>query len=707
MAPITKEPETLSSAQSSTGTIPPAGTKSQPAAAEIPVTVNGARSVEGTDRREPFSEKTQTVLVFANGGVIRLSSPVSSGQLLFLTNEKSRKEVVCQVVKSKNYSSVSGYVELEFTEASPGFWGMRFPSSEGAASVSNVAKPLITIPTPALKPVEDATAKTNTTKPPAPVSGNPIPSLVAETARPRAAQLARQSAIIPAHSPMDSKPAVVANEECLSAVPNIPTLSEFLTHGESGPELKNPERVKPVTQNVRQAQAKDETTQAIAPASKIAAPAKAARDEEKKESLTSLLVPAPVREDPAPGTYTFDFAADEVKIPAWLEPLARNSSIISAPPETKMPVTHESDVKALEPNSVLTEPAETVTSNADSNEHQRLESLSPKAAEQDSDSNREAVFTLSGDGPAPNFGSGLALDAKSGEAEGSSQGSGAGLKFGLLAAGLLLAAGGGWYWYSNQPRSVAANGTAAAPAISGTTAANTPSLPTPNGLSSNVTSSQPGKPNPSSDAANVDANRSATNPQTIRTDNKGFATTSNGLSKPAGTNDRVETLSAPTRKSLAEPEKKPTLGQVRLAAPVVGRRDLASDNNNVVDAAPALGGGGVTAGDSGSVNILASKSNQPAAPITIGGDVKPARLVSSVAPAYPQMARNQHVSGDVKIDALIDANGHVSGMKIISGPALLHQAAQDAVRQWKYQPATLNGQPMPMHLIVTVQFKLQ
>jgi TonB family protein len=703
MAPITKEPETLSSAQSSTGTTPPAGAKSQPAAAEIPVTVNGARSVEGTDRREPFSEKTQTVLVFANGGVIRLSSPVSSGQLLFLTNEKSRKEVVCQVVKSKNYSSVSGYVELEFTEASPGFWGVRFPLSEASAGVPSVAKPSLTIPPPALKPVEEATTKANSTKSPAPISASTISPAIAQTTPHRAAQLPQQSPVIPADRRTDSKPAVVANEERLSAVPKIPTLSEFLTHGESGPELK-PERVKPVTQNVPQAHT-----------SKIAAPAKTARDEEKKESLTSLLVPVPVRENPAPGTYTFDFAADEVKIPAWLEPLARNSSTTSASLETKIPATDEQDAKALEPNSVLAEPAEIFTSNSDSNEHQKVESLSPEGAAQDSDSNQEAVFTLSGDGPAPNFGSGLALDERSGEAEGSSQGSGAGLKIGLLAAGLLLAAGGGWYWYSNQPRSVAANGTAAAPATSGTTAANELSLPSSNGSSSNATTSQPGKPNPSTNAANVDPNRSATNPQTVRTDNKGLATTPNGFSKPAATSDRVETLSAPPRKSLAEPttpavtepQKKPTLGQVRLAAPVVGRRDLASDNSNVVDAAPALGGNGVAAGDSGSVNILASKSNQPTAPITIGGDVKPARLLTSVAPAYPQMARNQHVSGDVKIDALIDANGHVSGMKIISGPALLHQAAQDAVRQWKYQPATLNGQRMPMHLIVTVQFKLQ
>jgi len=48
--------------------------------------------------------------------------------LLFLTNEKTKKEVVCQVVKSKNYRNVSGYVELEFTESVVGFWGMRFPS---------------------------------------------------------------------------------------------------------------------------------------------------------------------------------------------------------------------------------------------------------------------------------------------------------------------------------------------------------------------------------------------------------------------------------------------------------------------------------------------------------------------------------------------------------------------------------------------------
>src|SRR6266576_921818 len=116
--------------------------KQQPVALEVPVTVNGARAVDGSDKREPFSESTKTVLIFGSGAVIRLSSSVAPGQLLFLTNEKTKKEVVCQVVKSKNYRSLSGYVELEFTESVVGFWGMRFPSDRlGSAPETGAPAP--------------------------------------------------------------------------------------------------------------------------------------------------------------------------------------------------------------------------------------------------------------------------------------------------------------------------------------------------------------------------------------------------------------------------------------------------------------------------------------------------------------------------------------------------------------------------------------
>src|SRR3979490_2967757 len=149
MPPTAKENENLSASPetaqrpASTTTLPgDMATKQQPVALEVPVTINGARTVEGSDKREPFSETTKTVLVFGNGAVIRLTSSVAPGQLLFLTNEKTKKEVVCQVVKSKNYRNVSGYVELEFTEPVVGFWGMRFPGDRiGAPSQSSVTPP--------------------------------------------------------------------------------------------------------------------------------------------------------------------------------------------------------------------------------------------------------------------------------------------------------------------------------------------------------------------------------------------------------------------------------------------------------------------------------------------------------------------------------------------------------------------------------------
>jgi TonB family protein len=90
----------------------------------------------------------------------------------------------------------------------------------------------------------------------------------------------------------------------------------------------------------------------------------------------------------------------------------------------------------------------------------------------------------------------------------------------------------------------------------------------------------------------------------------------------------------------------------------------------------------------------------------VGGMVQEARLIRSVPPVYPALARSTRVSGDVLVDALIDAAGHVTSAKVISGPVLLQQAAIDTVRQWKYEPARLDGQAVAMHLSVTVRFRL-
>ena len=99
----------------------------------------------------------------------------------------------------------------------------------------------------------------------------------------------------------------------------------------------------------------------------------------------------------------------------------------------------------------------------------------------------------------------------------------------------------------------------------------------------------------------------------------------------------------------------------------------------------------------------------PAAPVErtlpVGGDVQPARLIRAVLPAYPQLAKSNRVAGDVTLDALINASGNVMDVSVISGPVFLREAAKVALKQWKYEPARLDGNPTAMHLTVTVKFK--
>jgi protein TonB len=75
-------------------------------------------------------------------------------------------------------------------------------------------------------------------------------------------------------------------------------------------------------------------------------------------------------------------------------------------------------------------------------------------------------------------------------------------------------------------------------------------------------------------------------------------------------------------------------------------------------------------------------------------------------PIYPAAAKSNHVAGDVTMDALIDSAGNVKEVKVISGPPLLQQAAKDALRQWKYEPARLDGQPVAIHLSVVMKFRI-
>jgi protein TonB len=108
-------------------------------------------------------------------------------------------------------------------------------------------------------------------------------------------------------------------------------------------------------------------------------------------------------------------------------------------------------------------------------------------------------------------------------------------------------------------------------------------------------------------------------------------------------------------------------------------------------------------------------SSEPAAPVSpsvaraaalSGGRVVAAKLISSTSPIYPSQASLQRVQGDVVVDALVDDRGRVTEAKALSGSPLLQQAAINAVRNWKYEPARLDGEAVSTHTQVRVSFRL-
>jgi TonB family protein len=92
--------------------------------------------------------------------------------------------------------------------------------------------------------------------------------------------------------------------------------------------------------------------------------------------------------------------------------------------------------------------------------------------------------------------------------------------------------------------------------------------------------------------------------------------------------------------------------------------------------------------------------------ITVGGPVQRNRLVQQVPPVYPDLARQARVQGTVTLKVTIGPEGDVTKLDVISGPALLVQSAVEAVRQWRYKPTLLNGNPVEVETRVDVNFTL-
>jgi protein TonB len=138
-----------------------------------------------------------------------------------------------------------------------------------------------------------------------------------------------------------------------------------------------------------------------------------------------------------------------------------------------------------------------------------------------------------------------------------------------------------------------------------------------------------------------------------------------------------------------------------------------ASNGGVVGGVP----GGIPGGQLGGVigSVISSSNSLSAVPrfvpatptrIRISGGVTKGLLIQRTEPTYPTLARAARVQGDVILSAVIDTNGQIQNLQLVSGHPMLVPAAIAAVKQWRYKPYLLNGQPVEVETTITVIFTL-
>jgi protein TonB len=115
--------------------------------------------------------------------------------------------------------------------------------------------------------------------------------------------------------------------------------------------------------------------------------------------------------------------------------------------------------------------------------------------------------------------------------------------------------------------------------------------------------------------------------------------------------------------------------------------------------------GGVLGGVLGAAPVAVPKIATPQR-VRVSQGVSQGLLIHKVMPEYPETARAARIQGVVVLHAQISKEGKIEQLQAVSGPAMLQPAAIQAVSQWRYKPYVLNGQPVEVDTVISVNFKL-
>ncbi len=150
------------------------------------------------------------------------------------------------------------------------------------------------------------------------------------------------------------------------------------------------------------------------------------------------------------------------------------------------------------------------------------------------------------------------------------------------------------------------------------------------------------------------------------------------------------------------PEKVQMIKEEEAPPPVSG---IGGVVGGVPGGVPGGSMGGVIGGIIGSTPVAVPKVATPQR-VRVSQGVSQGLLIHQVKPAYPPLARQARIAGSVVLQAVIAKDGTIQNLHVVSGHPMLAPAAVDAVKQWRYKPYFLNGEPVEVETQITVNFSL-
>jgi len=159
-------------------------------------------------------------------------------------------------------------------------------------------------------------------------------------------------------------------------------------------------------------------------------------------------------------------------------------------------------------------------------------------------------------------------------------------------------------------------------------------------------------------------------------------------------------------------------GELRTPTRIPKKIEILREDQNLPQTGGVVGGvpGGIPGGQLGGVigGIISSSNNntvmipklEPVKRVRISQGVTQGMLISKIEPAYPKLALAARVTGVVMLHAIISREGKIEELEVVSGHPILVPAAIEAVKQWRYRPYLLNGEPVEVETNIMVTFEI-